>query len=229
MDWSYDLLPEIEQVVFRRLAVFRGGFTMEAAAAVAADERIAAADVIEGIANLAGKSLVTTDISGDITHHRLLDTTRSYALEKLTDDGEAGQAARRHAAFFRDLIAPLSVRSPVQPTIENMARYGLEIDNVRAALDWSFSPAGDSATGVVLTAAYAPVWLHLALVLECRERAECALDSLKSDLNLSALLRLRLYMSLAVALILTMGSVERTRTVVANALEIAESLDDVDA
>jgi predicted ATPase/DNA-binding winged helix-turn-helix (wHTH) protein len=229
MDWSYDLLPEIEQVVFRRLAVFRGGFTMEAAAAVAVDERIEAADVIEGIANLAEKSLVTTDISGDITYHRLLDTTRSYALEKLTDNGEAEDVARRHAAFFRNLVAQTSVGSPVQPTIEDMARYGREIDNVRAALDWSFSPTGDTATGVVLTAAFAPVWLHLALVLECRERAERALDSLGHDLNLSAPLQLRLYMSLAVALILTMGSVERTRIVVANALELAERLDDVDA
>jgi predicted ATPase/DNA-binding winged helix-turn-helix (wHTH) protein len=229
MDWSYDLLPQIEQVVFRRLAVFRGSFTMEAAAAVAVDERIAAADVIEGVANLAEKSLVTTDISSDITYHRLLDTTRSYALDKLTDSVEAEEVARRHAEFFRDLVAPAAAGSPTQPTVEDMARYGREIENVRAALDWSFSPAGDSATGVVLTAAYAPVWLHFALVVECRERAERALDNLESDLNLSAPLRLRLHMALGIALILTMGSVERTRMVAAKALEIAERLDDVDA
>ena len=229
MDWSYEVLPETEQVIFRRLAVFRGSFTMDAAAAVAVDERIAAADVIEGVANLAEKSLVTTDISGDITYHRLLDTTRSYALDKLTDSAEAEEVARRHADFFRDLIAPAAADSPAQPTVEDMARYGREIENVRAALDWSFSPAGDRATGVVLTAAYAPVWLHCALVLECRERAERALDSLESDLNLSAPLRLRLHMALGIALILTMGSVERTRMVVAKALETAERLDDVDA
>ncbi len=229
MDWSYEVLPETEQVVFRRLAVFRGSFTMEAAAAVAIDERIAAADVIEGVANLAEKSLVTTDISGDITCHRLLDTTRSYALDKLTDSAEAEEVARRHAEFFRDLFAPAAADSPAQPTVEDMACYGREIENVRAALDWSFSPAGDTATGVVLTAAYAPVWLHCALVLECRERAERALDSPESDLNLSAPLRLRLHMALGIALILTMGSVERTRMVVAKALETAERLDDVDA
>jgi predicted ATPase len=110
-----------------------------------------------------------------------------------------------------------------------MTRYEREVENVRAALDWAFSPVGDSATGVVLTAAYAPVWLHSALVVECRERAERALDSLKSDLSLSAPLQLRLHMALGIALILTMGSVERTRMVVAKALEIAERLDDVDA
>src|SRR6267143_277706 len=99
MDWSYEVLPETEQVLFRRLAVFRGSITMEAAADVAIDERIAEADVIEGVANLAEKSLVTTDISGDITCHRLLDTTRSYALDKLTDSAEAEEVARRHAEF----------------------------------------------------------------------------------------------------------------------------------
>jgi predicted ATPase/DNA-binding winged helix-turn-helix (wHTH) protein len=229
MDWSYDLLPQTEQVVFRRLAAFRGSFTMEAAAAVAIDERITAADVIERVANLAEKSLVTTDISGDITYHRLLDTTRSYALDKLAESGEAEEVARRHAEFFRDLVAQAAAGSPTQPTVEDMVRYGREIENVRAALDWSFSPVGDLATGVVLTAAYAPVWLHCALVAECRERAERALDSLESDLNLSAPLRLRLNMALGIALILTMGSVERTRMVVARALEIAERLDDVDA
>ena len=229
MDWSYDLLPQAEQVVFRRLAVFRGSFTMEAAAAVAIDERITAADVIERVANLAEKSLVTTDISGDITYHRLLDTTRSYALDKLAESGEAEEVARRHAEFFRDLVAPAAAGSPTQPTVEDMVRYGREIENVRAALDWSFSPVGDLATGVVLTAAYAPVWLHCALVVECRERAERALDSLEFDLNLSAPLRLRLHMAFGIALILTMGSAERTRMIVAKALELAERLDDVDA
>ena len=130
---------------------------MEAAVAVAADERITAAGVIEGVANLAEKSLATTDISGDITYHRLLDTTRSYALDKMTDRGEAEQVARRHAEFFRDLIAPAVPGSQLQPAIEDVARYGREIDNVRAALDWAFSPVGDPSIGAVLTAAYVPV------------------------------------------------------------------------
>src|SRR5207245_832473 len=67
MDWSYDLLPEAEQVILRRLAVFQGDFTMDAAAGVATDDRIMSADVFEGVAILATKSLVATDISGDVT------------------------------------------------------------------------------------------------------------------------------------------------------------------
>jgi predicted ATPase len=71
MDWSYEVLPETEQLVLRRLAVFQGDFTINAAAAVATDERIGTADVFETIANLAAKSLIATDISSDVTYHRL--------------------------------------------------------------------------------------------------------------------------------------------------------------
>jgi hypothetical protein len=73
-----------------------------------------------------------------------------------------------------------------------MARYGREIDNVRAALDWSFSSVGDVAIGVALTAAYTPGWLDLSLVVECRERLERALERLESDSNVSASLVMRL-------------------------------------
>lgn len=100
IDWSYDLLPAIEQTVFRRLGIFRGSFTLEAAAGVAADGRITAANVIESVASLGEKSLVATDFSGDITHYRLLETTRSYAWDKLADSGEAEETARRHAEFL---------------------------------------------------------------------------------------------------------------------------------
>jgi predicted ATPase/DNA-binding winged helix-turn-helix (wHTH) protein len=227
MDWSYDLLPDIEQIVFRRLGVFRGSFTMEGAAAVAGDERIKAANVIESVANLAGKSLVTTDISGDVTYHRLLDTTRSYALDKLTDSGEAEQTARRHAEFFRDLIAPAVPGSQLQPVVDDIARYGREIDNVRAALDWAFSPVGERPIGVVLTAAYVPVWLNLALMIECTEWTERALNSLTPDLNLNGRLRMQVHIALGDALLHSTGFVERTGTVLAEALETAESLDDV--
>ena len=123
--------------------------------------------------------------------------------------------------------------SQVQPTIEDMARYGREIDNVRASLDWSFSSSGDVAIGVVLTAAYAPVWLNLSLVAECRERIERALDRLESNSNVSPTLTMKLHVALhvalSVALLYTMGSVERLKIVLAKAFDAAERLGDVDA
>jgi predicted ATPase len=95
MDWSYELLPETEQLILRRVAVFQGDFTIDAAAAAATDDRINAVDIFEAIANLAAKSLISTDISSEVTYHRLLDTTRAYALEKLSESGESEPLARR--------------------------------------------------------------------------------------------------------------------------------------
>jgi predicted ATPase/DNA-binding winged helix-turn-helix (wHTH) protein len=229
LDWSYEILPDSEKCLLRRLGVFAGGFNLEAATAVMGDSGNTASAVVEGIANLVAKSLVTYDGLEPAGRWRLLETIRAYALEQLAESGEAAQAARHHAEYFRDLVALAASGAPAQPAIEDMTRYIREIENVRAALDWSFSPVGDLATGVVLTAAYAPVWLHSSLAIECRERAERALDYPGFDLDLSASLRLRLYMSLAVALIITMGPVERTRVVAARAFEIAESLNDLDA
>jgi predicted ATPase/DNA-binding winged helix-turn-helix (wHTH) protein len=144
IDWSYDLLSATEQTVFRRLGIFRS-FTAEAAARVVADERITAADVIESVASLAGKSLVAADLSGNVTHYRLLETTRACALDKLAASGEAKQTARRHAEFLGDRIAP--------PAPDTALRLSLVDLAAPAALDWG----GDPAAGVPLAAAFAPV------------------------------------------------------------------------
>jgi predicted ATPase len=152
LDWSYDLLPDPERCLLRRLGVFAAGFTLEAAAAVMSDQGCTASALLEHIANLVAKSLVTLDGLAPTGRWRLLETLRAYALEKLAESGEMEQAARRCAEFFRDLVRPAMHGSPILRTIEDMARYGREIDNVRAALDWSFSPVGDFAIGVALTA-----------------------------------------------------------------------------
>ena len=229
LDWSYELLPESERCLLRRLSIFAAGFTLEAATAVMSDKGHAASVVLAEIANLVAKSLVTLDGTASTGRWRLLEMIREYALEKLAESGETEQTARRCAEFFRDLVGPASHGSQVRPTVEEIARYAREIDNVRAALDWSFSSAGDTAIGAVLTAAYALVWLDLSLVAECRERIERALDGLESDLNVSAPLTMQLQVSLGIALVYTMGSNERIRVVLAKALNAAESLDDVGA
>jgi predicted ATPase/DNA-binding winged helix-turn-helix (wHTH) protein len=152
LDWSYELLPEPERCLLRRLGIFAGGFTLEAANAVMSDQGYTASALLEQIANLVAKSLVTLDGSAPTGRWRLLETIRAYALEVLAESGESEQAARRSAEFFRDLVRPTTNGSQPPPTVEDMARYGREIDNVRAALDWSFSPVGDVSIGVALTA-----------------------------------------------------------------------------
>jgi non-specific serine/threonine protein kinase len=152
LDWSYKLLPEPERCLLRRLGIFAGGFTLEAANAVMTDQGYTASALLEQIANLVAKSLVTLDGSAPTGRWRLLETIRAYALEVLAESGESEQAARRSAEFFRDLVRPTTNGSQLPPTVEDMARYGREIDNVRAALDWSFSSVGDVSIGVALSA-----------------------------------------------------------------------------
>jgi predicted ATPase/DNA-binding winged helix-turn-helix (wHTH) protein len=200
LDWSYELLPETERCLLRRLAIFAAGFTLEAAIALMSDDITVASTVVEGIANLVAKSLVTLDGSVPSGRWRLLETIRAYAIEKLVESSEAEQVARRHAEFFRDLFTSTVPGPKLQSSIEDLGRHGREIDNVRAALDWSFSPSGDFPIGIVLTAAYAPVWLHLSLVVECRERIERALDRLDPDESQSVPLRMRLHTALGLTL-----------------------------
>jgi predicted ATPase len=103
LDWSYQLLPELERVVLRRLAIFAGCFTLQAASAVAASAEVAVADIVDCAANLVGKSLVAADLGGATGWYRLLGTTRAYALEKLAESGELDAVACRHAEYHRGL------------------------------------------------------------------------------------------------------------------------------
>ena len=125
MDWSYDLLPKPEQVILRRLAVFQGEFTMVAATVVAAwMSGLPTADVFEGVANLAAKSLMATDISGDVAYHRLLDTTRTYALERLTKRGELERVRSLHAEYYHDLFQQAERELEARTSIDWRAIYG---------------------------------------------------------------------------------------------------------
>src|SRR5262249_5323882 len=92
LDWSYEFLPEAERVLLRRLSVFSGVFTLESACAVGANDNY---DVVEGLANLIAKSLISADVSGAAVQYRLLDTTRAYAQQKLKASGEFEGYLRR--------------------------------------------------------------------------------------------------------------------------------------
>jgi predicted ATPase/Tfp pilus assembly protein PilF len=188
-----------------------------------------ASAVLDGIANLVAKSWVALDKSGAGARWTLLETIRAYALEKLAEHAEADVAAEHHALYFRDLFAPQArgARSPLSD--EDLARHVREIDNVRAALDWSFSSAGDKAIGIDLTAAYAPVWRHLSLMSECRERCERALLSLEPHGTANMRLRMELQMALASAIFITMGPPEQAKILLTEAVETADALNDLNA
>src|SRR5882672_1480548 len=227
LDWSYDLLSKSEQMVLRRLAVFPGGFTLEAASTVVAGAEIAASDGIDHIPDLVEKSLVVADGAGATVNYRLLETTRAYALDKLAQSGELEQVARRHAEYHRDLFERAESEWETWPATEWLADYGRRIDDVRKALDWAFSPNGDTSVGVALAAASAGLWGQLSLPEECHRHVDRALASFAPGSIPADRRAMLLYAALGESLIYIKGPVE-TGAAWMTALEIAERLGDTD-
>src|ERR1700680_512782 len=130
MDWSYQLLDTDEAALFRRLAVFAGGFGLEAV------EAVHGTDALPVLLRLIDKSLVVMERRGRGQRYRLLETVRQYAEEKLVDSGEAAALRERHRdwnlALAEDAVAGLS--GPDQ--VEWLERLEMEHDNLRAALAW---------------------------------------------------------------------------------------------
>lgn len=209
LDWSYGLLPDPERVVLRRLAIFAGGFTLQAANAVVADDAIAAWDVVERVANLVAKSLVTADADDISLHYRLLETTRAYALEKLEASRERAVCARRHA---EQCLTAMEEANTAWQTLSPevwLARHRHLIDDVRAALDFSIGTEDEAATAVSLTIAAVPLWYQLSLLTECYQRASRAL-SLPAATR-SPTQQMRLYAAVAWCLMQIEGFVQETQ------------------
>jgi predicted ATPase len=231
LDWSYELLSERERVILRRLAIFAGAFRLEAASAVLASPELPQSEVVEGLANLATKSLVAAEVDGHVVRYRLLDTTRTYAIEKLGDNGERERLARHHAEYYRDFFEQAEAAWETRPTAEWAADYGPQIDNLRAALDWAFSPHGDALIGVALTAAAVPLWMHLSLLDECRSRVARALAAIEVGTNPDARREMKLRWALGGLLMYAydlQDAVSGAGAAWTRAFEIAESLGDAE-
>jgi len=180
LDWSYELLSERERIVLRRLAVFAGAFALDAATHVVSGLGLSPADVVDTLADLVSKSLVSADLKGP-TRYRLRETMRAYALEKLIETGEFHRFARRHADYHIAAVQSVDLHWRSSPPSDWLGMYGAHIHNVRVALDWAFSPGGDATVGVTLTAATVPLWMYLALTSECRARVQQAVEYLEHD------------------------------------------------
>lgn len=160
LDWSYSLLSETERVVLRRLSVFAGRFTLASARRVAAHEDLLDQDVLSALNGLVAKSLVSTGASGESAWFRLLDTTRSYARAKLAEAAELDTLRCRQTIYYREIL---------QETEGDLQRQkdAIDVDDIRAALRWSFDKSGDASLGADLATYSAPVWLSKALLSEC--------------------------------------------------------------
>jgi predicted ATPase/Flp pilus assembly protein TadD len=170
IDWSYDLLPEPERALFGRLAVFAGGWTLEAAEAVGAGEGVEAQLVLDLLMQLANKSLVVVERKQvSEARYRLLDTIRQYALAKLVAKREAEAVQRRHAEYYLSLLEIGALYE--SPAVFH--RFEPEVDNLRAALTWSLLTP-DSAELALRLASVAPtaIWQNS---IEGRDYLESAL------------------------------------------------------
>jgi non-specific serine/threonine protein kinase len=142
LDWSYDLLTKAERLMLNRLAVFAGGWSLEAAEVICADEQIGDGDVVDMLAQLVNKSLVIADAAGDgRERYGMLETVRQYALEQLVAEGETELMRRRHAQYFMKLSEQLDTEvvllgELVLATGEQLDYIEIEQDNLRTALRW---------------------------------------------------------------------------------------------
>ncbi len=231
LDWSYDALSEAEQAALRRLSVFAGGFTLSAAEAVATDDLVVSSDIVEVVASLVAKSLLNADVTTATGHYRLLDTTRAYALKKLTECGELDRTARRHARHIQYLLERASADAATLSSIAAAARLSAEsklVDEARAVFAWAFSAGGDLESGIALTVSSVPLWTHLSLNGECCRYVEQALLLGKTSFGQNDRREMQLLAALGAALVWTKGPGPLADAAFANAFRIAGALDDAD-
>jgi non-specific serine/threonine protein kinase len=174
IDWSYDLLSEQERVLLQRLAVFVGGWTLEAAEAIGAGAAVEADEVLEPLSRLVENSLVTTVEREREARYTMLETIRAYGLERLAGDAGADEARGRHARYYLALVEAAEPGFDRVLTTESLRRLAIEYDNVRAALAWLLEHDGDNC--LQLAAAIAPFWHAQGHLTEGRRWLEAALE-----------------------------------------------------
>ena len=225
LDWSYDHLSEVERVVLRRVAIFIGPFTLEAALAVGEEGGIDQSEIEGAVGNLVNKSLMVVWPSYRGMLYRLLNTTRSYALEKLAASGEHHPTAARHASHLSQLsennwgnLFDLEPRRSLADAIQDY------LGDIRAALEWSFGPDGSNGAAIRMAAAASQLLLAKSLFMECRGWMERAIDRIAADCDPRD--QMEIHASLALSLMFTAGNSERVRDAFNTALTFAERRED---
>ncbi|SRR5579884_626936 len=176
IDWSYDLLSETERTLLRRLSVFMGGWTLEAAEAICAGEGIEEWEVLDLLTSLVDKSLVVYEGPEPSTRYRLLETIRQYARDRLYEAGDGALYRDRHRDWF------LSLAEQAEPQLQGpeqalwLERLETEHDNLRAALEWSLAADGSAEAGLRLVGALWRFWEMRGYLTEGRAHLADALS-----------------------------------------------------
>jgi len=176
VDWSYDLLSPQEQTLLARLAVFVGGFDLEAAEQICGAEPLSTEEVLDLLASLVEKSLVMFDESGESTRYRMLETIRDYACEKLEQSGDRPARAAAHCDHYFALAkqANYGMRGPEQA--EWIRRTEADLDNIRAAISLALSVGTDPFIAVKIAVAMQSFWILRGYASEGRRIIRSALS-----------------------------------------------------
>jgi non-specific serine/threonine protein kinase len=177
IDWSYELLSGPERTVFARLAVFRGGWTLEAAEAVCAGSEAEPIDVLDEVTQLTGKSLVDVVVEEPVARYGMLSPIREYALERLGDGEDCWATRLRHLEWFADLAEEASTELHGPDQEQWLKRLASEHDNFSAALDTGAARAAGTTDAMRLARALAGYWLLSGHLREGRARLERLLSA----------------------------------------------------
>jgi predicted ATPase/DNA-binding CsgD family transcriptional regulator len=220
VDWSFGLLSDDERVVLRRLAVFAGGFHIDAAERVCTDANVMEERVLDILTTLVDRSLVHVEEGTRVARYYLLETIRQYASDRLIESGETAAIRTRHLRFFVTLAEQAQPELESAGLFEWLPRLDAEHDNIRAALDWSLE-AEAYTDGLRLASALWLFWLLRGHLTEGKQRIEHALQAVDAppSLQASALIGLG-------QLLVLRGDLGEAATNARRALEIARAQQD---
>jgi len=223
VEWSYQLLDETQKLLLQRLSIFVGPFGLGDAEVVGVGADGDELDVLTALEALVEKSLVVIQREARSTRYRLLDSTKSYASEKLSSGGEVESLTRRYARHVARILQKR--RSENLPPIMARTEDRLLLGDASAALRWSFSSEGDRNLAPVLAAGASSLFISLSMLNECRRWCESALEVLP-EADDAAKTALVLNAALGHSLMLTEGNRDKARIAMERALELAERLND---
>ncbi len=176
IDWSYHLLSETERVLLRRLSVFAGGWTLEAAESVCAGGSVEATSILDLLTSLVDKSLVLAETQHGEARYRLLETVRQYARDRLLEAGEEAEGRTRHRAWC------VALAEQAEPELVGprqriwFDRWEVEHDNLRTALAWGREDPGGAEAALRLAGALAWFWWFRGYWNEARRWSDEALN-----------------------------------------------------
>jgi predicted ATPase len=179
IDWSYELLSDVDRTIFRRVAVFDGGCTLEAAVSVCALDEMTELDVLESLSSLSRKSLLVVELLENGTRYRMLESTRAYALEKASS--ELISLSGKHAAWTTSFVEFSGERAWTTPQHIWLPWFDAENDNIRQVLSWALEDRSRTVVAGRIVSCLPAFWYEAGLPKEGHRWLEAVLANLDEE------------------------------------------------